>query len=213
MRNFQIIWKNTHRLLRLVTQLLDVRKIERGQMLINYSQIDLVKFISDIMHAFDYLAEKKNINISFTTSKQRLPVWTDPDNFDKVLYNVLSNAFKFTPNNGFIEIHLHTGKDPDHQGFLKEYAEISISDTGIGIAPENLERIFDRFYQVKNDHNTDSGTGIGLHLSRSLVEMQHGSIHAENRTDQHGSIFIIRIPLGLNHISKRPNNPTRRQHR
>jgi signal transduction histidine kinase/ligand-binding sensor domain-containing protein/DNA-binding response OmpR family regulator len=201
MKNFQIIWKNTHRLLRLVTQLLDVRKIERGQMLINYSQLDLVKFISDIMHAFDYLAEKKNINISFTTSKQRLPVWTDPDNFDKVLYNVLSNAFKFTPNNGFIEIHLRTGKDPDHQGFLKEYAEISISDTGIGIAPENLERIFDRFYQVKNDHNTDSGTGIGLHLSRSLVEMQHGSIHAENRTDQHGSIFIIRIPLGLNHIA------------
>jgi signal transduction histidine kinase/AraC-like DNA-binding protein len=201
MKSFLIILKNTHRLLRVVTQLHDVRKIERGQMLLNYSQVDLVRFISEIMHAFDYLAEKKNINISLTTSIRRLPLWIDPDNFDKVLYNVLSNAFKFTPNNGFIEIHLGRGKDPDHLGFLKEYAEISISDTGIGIAEDKLDRIFDRFYQVNNDQNTESGTGIGLHLSRSLVEMQHGTIQAQNRIDRHGSIFIIRIPLGMNHIA------------
>jgi len=201
MKSLRMISKNSQRLIRLVTQLLDVRKIERGQMTVNYAQVDLVKFTADIMHAFDYMAEKKDVRFSMVAMPKRLLVWIDPDNFDKVLFNVLSNAFKFTPDKGEIEISISTGKNSDTDSYLKEYAEILIHDTGIGIAEEKLEQIFDRFYQIKNEHNSNSGTGIGLHLSRSLIEMQHGQISAVNRTDRPGTTFVICIPLGVNHIA------------
>ncbi len=201
MKSLRMISKNSQRLMRLVTQLLDVRKIERDQMTVNYAQIDLVKFTADIMHAFDYLAEKKQIRFSMIAKPKRIPVWIDPDSFDKVLFNVLSNAFKFTPVKGDIDISISTGEFKDSDSYLKEYAEILIHDTGIGIEEEKLERIFDRFYQIKNGNNANFGTGIGLHLSRSLIELQHGQIFAMNRSDRQGSTFVIRIPLGVNHLA------------
>lgn len=201
MRSLRMISNNSQQLMRLGTQLLDVQKIDQGQMTINYAQVDLVKFTSDIMHAFDHLADKKKIRFSMIAKPKRLPVWIDPDNLDKVLFNVLSNAFKYTPNKGDIEISVSTGKLPDSDSFLKEYAEILIHDTGIGIAEEQQEMIFDRFYQIRNEHNNNSGTGIGLYLSRSLIKLQHGEISAINRTDRPGSTFIMRIPLGKSHVA------------
>jgi signal transduction histidine kinase len=200
MKSLRMFSKNFQQLMRLGTQLLDLQKIDQNQMTVKYAQVDLVKFTSDIMHAFDHLADKKKIRFSMIAKPKRLPVWIDPDNIDKVLFNVLSNAFKFTPNKGDIEISVSTGKSPDSDSYLKEYAEILIHDTGIGIAEEELEQIFDRFYQIKNDHNKNSGTGIGLYLSRSLIKLQHGEIFAINRTDRPGSTFVIRIPLGKSHV-------------
>lgn len=129
-----------------------------------------------------------------------LSVWIDPNNFDKVLYNVLSNAIKFTPGGGHIEIQLKAGQDDQEDAFLHEYALISVTDTGIGIEEDKISRIFDRFYQIAGDQKTNPGTGIGLHLSQTLMEMQSGRIYARNRKDKSGSIFCIQIPLGDKHV-------------
>ena len=130
-----------------------------------------------------------------------LPVWIDLNNFDKVLVNILSNAFKFTPENGGIVIKLATGTDADIYGPLSQYCEITVSDTGSGIHEDKIEKIFERFYQVDHTQmNVNFGTGIGLHLARTLVELMHGKIFARNRHDGQGSEFIIRLPLGSDHI-------------
>ena len=200
-KNLQLMAVNTQRLIRLVNQLLDVRKIDKGHLLITYTQTDLVKFISGIMEAFHYIAEKKDIRFHFSRPFDELQVWIDPNNFDKVIYNVLYNAFKFTPKGGEIEIHLRTTKNTHNEGFLKEYAEITVSDTGPGIENENLHKIFDRFYKGNPPGENNPGTGIGLHLARTLVEMQHGRIFARNRTSRKGSVFYIQVPLGHNHIA------------
>lgn len=200
-KSYLLMSRNTNRLMRLVNQMLDVSKIERDQMLISYTQTDLVKFVTEIMHAFDYLAEKKEITYTFITSHTELMVWVDPNNLDKVLYNVISNAFKFTPNGGEIEINLKTAKNYENEGFLKEFAEITVSDTGPGIEEEKLSRIFDRFYQSGSQSSSNTGTGIGLHISRSLIEMQHGKIMARNRTSRSGCIFYIQLPLGHLHVA------------
>ena len=199
-KTYQQMSRNTQRLMRLVNQLLDVRKIDRGQLLIHYSEVEIVLFITEIMHAFDHIAEKKQIKFIFRHSMETIKVWIDPNNFDKVLYNVLSNAFKFTPQNGQIEVFLQTGQNPENPKYLKEYVEISIADTGPGIEADKLQRIFDRFYQIEDNKNINTGTGIGLHLSQSIVEMQHGIIFAQNRLTSTGSIFYIQIPLGNQHV-------------
>ena len=115
--------------------------------------------------------------------------------------NLLSNAFKYTPEGGNIDINLRTGRDYDTPTALKKYIEITVSDTGIGLDEKQLEHIFDRFYQINNDiTRNQAGTGIGLHLTRSLVELHHGTITADNRTDCRGSLFTVRIPQGCNHL-------------
>lgn len=122
------------------------------------------------------------------------------NNFDKILMNLLSNAFKYTPNNGEINITLKQGNS-NVNGALKEYFEIIIEDTGIGLKEDKIERIFDRFYQINNGSAYNNlGTGIGLHLTHSLVSLHHGTITAENRTDSKGSRFTVRMPLGNSHL-------------
>jgi signal transduction histidine kinase/ligand-binding sensor domain-containing protein/AraC-like DNA-binding protein len=207
-RNYRIMSQNTHRLLRLVNQLLDIRKIDRGQLFIRFSPVNLVAFISEITRAFDHLCEKKQITFRFYHENENPEVWIDPDNFDKVIYNVLSNAFKFTPEKGEITLRLVTGKNPAEKGYLHHFAEISVTDSGPGINEEETTRIFDRFYQIGNQHQITPGTGIGLHLSKTLTEMQFGTISAENRTDREGSIFRIRIPLGREHVTESERNNT-----
>ncbi|GHT65094.1 hybrid sensor histidine kinase/response regulator [Bacteroidia bacterium] len=199
--SFLLIYRNAQRILRLVNQLMDIRKIDRGQIHLKARETDIVGFIQDIMQAFEYTAGKKNIDFSFIHEQDMLKVWVDLNNFDKVLFNVFSNAFKFTSEGGQIRVELTTGEDDSVTGPLKDYFEIRVFDTGIGIDKEQIEKIFERFYQINNElTNSNFGTGVGLHLSRSLVELQHGIIYAENRTDRQGSCFIIRMPLGKMHL-------------
>ncbi|MDY0254518.1 MAG: two-component regulator propeller domain-containing protein [Tenuifilaceae bacterium] len=200
-KSFVMMNKNTHRLMRLVNQLLDIRKIDRGQVVVKYSQTDLIGFIADIMQNFDYVAEKKNIKFTFDRTLNELMVWVDPNNFDKVLFNVLSNAFKYTPNNGVVEIGIKTNVILPTEDPNVRFAQITVADTGPGIAEDKLNRIFDRFYQV-DEQSSKTGTGIGLHLSRSLIELQQGKIFAENRTDMSGSIFHIMVRLGNAHVTE-----------
>ena len=197
---YLMIYRNAQRILRLINQLMDIRKLDKGQMRLSCRETDMVGFIEDLMLTFEYQAKKKNIVFGFEHEDKSLMAWIDLNNFDKILLNILSNAFKYTPENGEIKVTLKTGLDPDTQGYLRNYFEIVISDTGIGIDKDEIEKIFERFYQINNDTtNSNFGTGIGLHLSRSLVELHHGIIYAEKREDMSGSRFIIRIPLGNSH--------------
>lgn len=201
---YLMIYRNAQRILRLINQLMDIRKLDKGQMHLKFRETDIVGFINDLMQTFNYQAQKKNITFTFEKELEgadSLKVWIDLNNFDKVLMNVLSNAFKYTHEGGNIEVSLKTGHNDAYRSALKDYFEIDITDNGIGIDKNKIEQIFERFYQIDNDMTQSNfGTGIGLHLSRSLVELHHGIIKAENREDGQGTRFIIRLPLGSNHL-------------
>ena len=201
-KTYVMIHRNSQRILHLINQLMDVRKLDKGQMHLHFRETDMVGFIEDLMLPFEQLAQKKDIDFRFEHTDEKLPVWIDLNNFDKVLLNVLFNAFKYTPDNGQISIILSAGQDEHVKGPLKKYFEIVVADTGIGVDKDRIEQIFERFYQINNNmNNSNFGTGIGLHLSRSLVSLHHGIIFAENRTDGSGTRFIIRLPLGAAHLS------------
>lgn len=195
---YEIIRKNSERILHLINLMMDLRKIDKGQMMMRMCQTDMVAFINEEYELFRQQALAKNIDFEYQHDSEELPVWIDRNNFDKVIINILSNAFKFTPTAGHILLSLtHT----DH------HAYISIKDSGIGIPKDKLETIFQRFYQSPSDPNDRNiGTGIGLDLTRSLVELHYGSISARNNEGEkgskfeHGSEFIIRIPLGKDHL-------------
>ncbi|RGQ99618.1 two-component regulator propeller domain-containing protein [Bacteroides sp. AF26-7BH] len=198
---YHIIYRNAERILNLVNQLMDIRKIDKGQMCLMFQETNIIPFIEDLCTTFDQQANTKNIQLQFHRQVQDLNVWVDTANFDKIILNILSNAFKFTPEKGKIDITIRTGKDNTLPEPLKQYAEIIISDTGTGIDEEEKEHIFERFYQIRNSQqNPKGGTGIGLHLTRSLVELHHGVIYVENNENQPGCRFIIRLPLGNKHL-------------
>ena len=189
---YKTIQRNAERILHLINQMMDLRKIEKGQMLMRMSKTDFVSFVQDVYSLFEVQARSKNIELSYVHDADRLPIWIDRKNFDKVVVNLLSNAFKFTPPGGKVEIIV------DHDD---EQARLRIKDTGEGIPPDQLEKIFERFYQTPssvNDRNI--GTGIGLDLTRSLVELHHGTISAKNNTDGKGSEFTVTLPLGTEHL-------------
>ncbi len=195
---YDIMRKNSERILHLINQMMDLRKIDKGQMVMHMSETDMVGFVKDEYELFQQQALAKSIYFKFSHDCDELAVWIDRNNFDKVLMNVLSNAFKFTPTGGKISILLT--HSPHH-------VRISIKDNGMGIPKDKLETIFQRFYQnpsSSNDRNT--GTGIGLDLTRSLVELHYGTISARNNSDgndpefKQGSEFLISLPLGCEHL-------------
>lgn len=195
---YEIIRKNSERILHLINQMMDLRKIDKGQMVMRMCKTDMVSFINEEYDLFKQQAIAKSIDFEYQHDCEELPVWIDRNNFDKVIINTLSNAFKFTPTAGHILLSLtHTG----------HHAYISIKDSGIGIPKDKLETIFQRFYQTPADpSDRNIGTGIGLDLTRSLVELHYGTISARNNEGEkgskfeHGSEFIIRIPLGKDHL-------------
>nr|WP_302830908.1 two-component regulator propeller domain-containing protein [uncultured Bacteroides sp.] len=200
-KTYLMIYRNAQRILRLINQLMDIRKLDKGQMFMKFRETDIVGFINDVMQTFEYLSHKKHIRFTFEHEMPILKAWVDLNNFDKVLMNILSNAFKYTPEEGEIQVSLTTGRDAARRDALREYFQIVVTDSGIGIDRNMIERIFERFYQIDNDvTKSNFGTGIGLHLSRSLVQLHHGIIFVENREDVSGSRFIIRLPSGSAHL-------------
>lgn len=190
--------RNANRILNLINQLLDIRKIDKGQMKIECRETDLVGFVEELFQMFDYQATKRNIRFNFVHTMEKLPVWIDRNNFDKVLMNLIVNAFKYTPDGGEITLSLTVGGDKNIHGPLSGYAEITVTDSGMGLDEKKLERIFERFYQASTNSH---GFGIGLNLTKMLVELHHGSILAANRVDKQGSSFTVRIPLGKEHLN------------
>lgn len=202
-KTYLMMHRNSERILSLINQLMDIRKIDKGQMQLKFQETEIVGFIKDICTIFDEQIEAKKMGLQFQHEMEQFNVWIDPKNFDKIILNVLANAIKFTPEGGKVEINLSTGTDKSSPNSLQNYFEISISDTGSGIEEDNLEQVFECFFQTENSmsiHN--GGTGIGLHLSRSIAQLHHGTIKAENNKNGQGCRFIIRLPLGNEHLSK-----------
>ena len=188
---YETIKRNAERILSLINQMMDLRKIDKGQMQMRMSETNLVGFVKDIYDLFENQAKAKQITFTFDHDLDRLPVWIDRKNFDKVVMNVLSNAFKYTPTGGEVGIRL---THDDRQ------ATIAISDNGEKIPEDKLDKIFERFYQTASTANDrNMGTGIGLDLTRSLVELHHGTIMAHNL--ERGCEFVISIPLGNAHLT------------
>ncbi|MBO6060000.1 MAG: hybrid sensor histidine kinase/response regulator, partial [Bacteroidaceae bacterium] len=189
---YETIRRNAERILGLINQMMDLRKIDKGQMQMRMCETDLIGFVGDIHTLFGQQAKVKNIQFTYEHEVPQLPVWIDRGNFDKVIVNILSNAFKFTYAGGKVRIRVSTEDNT---------ARIAIYDDGEPIPQDQLGRIFERFYQSPssvNDRNT--GTGIGLDLTRSLVELHHGTISVHNNDYGHGCEFVVTIPLGNQHL-------------
>jgi len=184
---------NVQRVQNLVNQILDIRKIDKQQMKLHCQETDIVQYVGKILKAYEYTAKERNIDFRYSPAVQKLMVWFDHSALDKIVDNLLSNAFKFTYDNGAIEVRVSEG--PNHT------AELQVIDNGMGIKGET-SRLFDRFYQGSTSHSLHiEGTGIGLNLCKMMVEMHHGTIEAANREDVQGSIFTVRLPLGNGHLS------------
>lgn len=186
----KLIKMNTNRLLRLVNQLMDIRKLDNQRMKLNVRENDLIPFLEMIMASFKPLAQKRNITFRLLTEDKNLKVWFDPMMMDKVMFNLLSNAFKFTPDRGSILIKIRLQQ-------LENSISIVVEDTGTGMDAETAEHVFERFYQGKN--NAKSGTGIGLALSKELVHLHQGSIKVHTSIHE-GTQFVVNLLLGHSHF-------------
>lgn len=179
--DLQLIHKNAQRLLRVINQLLDFRKVETKQEKLSLRQVELVAFAGEVKSYFDSMAKVRNITYTFASSFPSCPVWIDADMVEKILVNLLSNAFKFTPENGRIALRL------DSSG---QFVSITVEDSGCGIPAENLPYLFNRFYSG----NSRTGTGIGLHLVNEYTRMHNGNVTVES-TPGEGTLFTVHLPL------------------
>ena len=193
-RDVETIERNANRILNLVNQILDMRKIDKQQMQLHCQKTDLVGFVRGICKMFEYDAGERSIDFQFEPDTERLEAWIDRRQFDKVVSNLLSNAFKYCGNPGAVRVML-THDD--------QSVRLQVLDNGAGLDSDNLKHIFDRFYQGKNARQLNAnGTGIGLNLCKMIVDMHHGTIEAQNRTDgQQGAIFTVTLPLGNSHLA------------
>lgn len=181
-----LIQKNANRLLRVINQILDFRKVEGKQEKLAVREIDLVPFVGEIKSYFDSMASVRAISYTFTSSIKQCTLWIDPDLLEKVFVNLLSNAFKFTPEGGSVRIELTEEEDR---------VFIQVIDTGSGIQPGNLPHLFDRFYT----EDRSMGTGIGLHLVKEYIHMHGGEIRVESEPGQR-TTFTVCLRKGKAHF-------------
>ena len=180
-----VMLRNVQRLSKLINQLLDLSKLEARKMKLQACQVELVQFLREITSSYESLAANKNIKYFFYPEVTELAVYIDAEKIEKVVHNLLSNAFKFTKEGGEIILYLkQDGKQ----------CSISVKDTGIGIPTDQLDRIFDRFYQVDSSKTREyEGSGLGMALAKELVELHHGTISVESLEGK-GTTFTVRLP-------------------
>jgi len=185
--------RNGKRLLQLINQLLDISKLETGKINLQVSKGNLEEFVRTIIHSFISLAESKQIRYEYDLPETYQIVYFDRDKLDKILTNLISNAFKYTPAEGEVVVNLRYVKTVESD--TPQYAEINVIDTGIGIPDEMTERIFDRFYQAGDSKmHGMGGTGIGLALTKELLDLYRGEIHVDSEPGK-GSTFSIKLPF------------------
>jgi signal transduction histidine kinase/ligand-binding sensor domain-containing protein/DNA-binding response OmpR family regulator len=198
-----IMERSAQRLHRLINQLLDLSRIEAGRLKLHARPIDLVGYLKRVVATFESHARLRNIDLSFTAAPDRIEVFLDPEKFEDVIYNLLTNAFKYTPDGGKVEVRAAVGAYRDRRHGLSQESpcvEITVSDTGIGIPTESLDKIFLRFYRVEAPKAREvGGSGIGLALVKELVDLHHGSISVESSVGG-GTTFRIRLPIGKDHL-------------
>jgi len=218
--NLNMMQRNAVRLQNLINQLLNLSRLESGKMKLQASQVNIVDLVNGYVQSFESLAKQKKINLTFKSNEKNINLFVDKDKIEKILYNLLSNAFKFTGEEGKIEVivtplnplpkqvrdRLLRGETYRTLVSNQPCVEIKISDTGRGIPPDKLDHIFDRFYQVDDSYTKDQeGTGIGLALTKELVKLHHGEIkvesHPDSYRDEKGTTFTVYLPGGKEHLN------------
>jgi signal transduction histidine kinase/CheY-like chemotaxis protein/ligand-binding sensor domain-containing protein/AraC-like DNA-binding protein len=196
----EMMERNGQRLMHLVSQLLDISRLDSGKMKIILSEGDIIKTIRILVYEFLSVAESLRIRYIVEIPETGLITFFDQDKTEKIISNLLSNAFKFTPEEG--QVICRVRLDFENPEKTDQILEINVSDTGPGIPREHLDKIFDRFYRVEgNSAVSKQGTGIGLSLSQEFVSLLHGTIEVRTNPGK-GSEFIVRIPLGKKHLKK-----------
>ena len=193
-RQLYQVQQNASRLMRLVTELMDFRKAESGHMKLSFSACNIVQFAEEIYLSFQNLAEDKQIDYRFESEVDKLEVFFDKDHLEKVVFNLLSNAFKFTPENGKIILHIAQ---------IENEVKLQVIDNGKGISESNINQLFTKFFQVYNDEVANSGYGIGLALSKNIVELHKGTISVTSNTadpENRKTTFTVVLPLGSAHL-------------
>ncbi|HPE76336.1 MAG TPA: two-component regulator propeller domain-containing protein [Draconibacterium sp.] len=184
----QVANRNARRLLKLINQLLDLSKLETGKMELNSLQYNMVGFLKSLLFSFESMASSKKITLSFKSVSDHIAVVFDMDKMEKVFYNLIFNAIKYTSENGEIEVEIKTVDTI--------YIEISVSDNGSGIPEKYIPHIFNRFFQVESSSTRNyEGTGIGLALVKELVELHNGMVKVES-SEGEGSTFTVKLPIG-----------------
>ncbi|MBK7631224.1 MAG: response regulator [Ignavibacteriales bacterium] len=188
--SINIIERNSEKLKELIDQLLELSQLENAAIPIKAKKENIFVILKGLVASFNSLGEQKNIKLDFTSNLDSAFIWIDRDKFEKVIINLLSNAFKFTPEGGIVQVTLKHSTINE-----KEFAEIIISDSGIGIAKQKLDKIFDRFYQVDDStQRSYGGSGIGLALVKEFVQLHKWSISVENE-EGNGAQFTLKIPM------------------
>lgn len=188
-----VMHRNAQRVMSLINQLLDIRKLDKGKMRLSCRKTNAVSFVKELVELFTPQAHDKRQSLTFTELNDPGDVWLDRDNFDKIMVNLISNAIKYTPEGGFIDVAVAAVEEEK----LGRCFKVTVTDTGIGLDDKSLSRLFEPFYRVREDHAPATmGFGIGLDLCRRLVELHHGMISAVNRDDGvKGSVFTVVIPM------------------
>ena len=188
-KTVSILYRNAERLQNLVDQLLDLSKIESGKLKLDLTKGNIIGFIRAVVFSFESMAERQNISLNTNFPKGISDAHYDKDKLEKILSNLLSNAFKYTRDRGAVSVIVKSDSD---------YISIEVSDTGMGIDENEVKHIFDRFYRVEGSE--EKGSGIGLALTKELVELLNGQINV-NSTKGQGTTFKVRLPLKLNILS------------
>ena len=190
-----VVENNAKHLLQLINRLMDFRKLEKNLFRLEAAEGNIVKFLKEIFLSFSEFAKDGNYDFNFNTTEDEILVYYDRYKLERVFYNLISNAFRYTPKNGAINVRLKKENNT---------IVISIDDTGVGISEENQEKIFDRFFEVAPNNNPDKnynkGTGIGLSIAKNIVDLHKGSLTVTNNKNNVGSIFTVTLPLGKNHL-------------
>ncbi len=199
---YDIITKNARRLLALVNQILDFRKLEISRPKLSATEGELVAFTRELSSCFKEIASKRNINLIFNSENKEIVTWFDSDKIGKIIFNLLSNAFKFTNEGGSITVCLRTSNDSLPDAPDSKTVVIEITDSGIGIDKAMLPKIFDRYYQGgKSISLEQAGSGIGLSMALSLAEIHHGKLDVSTELGK-GSKFSLTIPFGESYLKE-----------
>jgi len=194
------VYKNATHLRNLITELLDFRKQEKDLLALRVNEQNVVSFVKNIYKSFNEMALTRRIDFNFNSVERNILLWFDAVQLQKVFYNLISNAFKYSKDNSSISVKIER---------RNEGVRISVSDSGVGIPEEDLEKIFERFYQSKNQKNSNSGqfsTGVGLALSKGIVELHHGEIRATNNKDA-GTTITVTLITGSEHFTEEEKAP------
>jgi signal transduction histidine kinase/ligand-binding sensor domain-containing protein/DNA-binding response OmpR family regulator len=186
------VYKNASHLRNLITELLDFRKQERDLLALKVSNLDIVDFTRNIYRSFNEMATSRKIDYNFISLDKNIMLWFDPIQLQKVFYNLISNAFKYTKNNNTVTVKIEKKSNG---------IRISVIDSGVGISDEELPKVFERFYQAKNQNDYQSfSTGVGLALSKGIVDLHHGIIEAE-KNEGAGTTFRVTLLTGSDHFT------------